>query len=68
MEKLKGSIFISPKELQILMDCSRNTAYKTHLSIRDALNIQTKKLPVVEYIKFIGANPDDIIPVINQFR
>ena len=68
MEALKGSIFIRAKEIQDLMNCSRNTAYRTHQSIRDALGILSKRLTVTEYIKFIGANPQDIIPILNQYR
>lgn len=68
MEKLKGGIFITPKDIQVLNDCILNTAKKEHLMIRDALGIEHKKLTVKQYADYWGISFDLVVFKINEFR
>lgn len=68
MEKLKGSEFISPKDIQIVTDCCRTTAYVEHQRVRDALGIKHSKLTVKQYADYWGIELDRIVFKINDYR
>ena len=68
MEKLKGGIFITTKDIMVLNDCCINTARKEHLMIRDAMEIKHGKLTVKQYADYWGIDLELVIQKINQFR
>lgn len=68
MEGLKGSAFITIKEIQILKGCSFKQAHRDHQAIRDALGITGSLLPVLAYIEYLGVDPKHIIPFLNSYR
>lgn len=68
MEKLKGGIFIRPKDIMILNDCSERTARQEHLTVRDALEIEHGKLTVKQYADYWGIDYDLVVFKINEYR
>ena len=68
MEHLKGGILITPKDIQIINDCSINTARSEHRTIRDALGIKHQKLTVKQYADYWGIDLDLVIFKLNDFR
>lgn len=68
MEKLKGSIYISPKDIQIINDCSLRYAQREHQTIRDNLGIKNGRLTVKAYCEYWGISYDLVIFHINEFR
>ena len=56
MEGLKGSVFITAKEIQVLTGCSTRHSFREHQAIRDALGIKSKRLLLHKYIEYIGAD------------
>jgi hypothetical protein len=68
MEELKGGIYITPKDIQILKGCAINAARREHLTIRDALGKSKNYLTIFEYCTYCEVEPTDIIRYLNQFR
>jgi hypothetical protein len=68
MEHLKGGIFITPKDIEIITGLSNNRALRQHQSVRDALGKTGKKLTVKEYCDYNQLNYEEIIQYINPFR
>ncbi|MGV6861014.1 MAG: hypothetical protein ACWA41_04535 [Putridiphycobacter sp.] len=68
MERLKGGIFITPKDIQILNNCSIRTAEKEHLAIRDILQIKSKKLTVKAYCKYWNLDYNTVVEYLNPYR
>ncbi len=68
MERLKGGIFITPKEIQQLSGISHNRAQREHQSIREALGRTTGRLTVREYCDYHKLNVDEVIDYINSIR
>lgn len=67
--KLKGSIYLSIKELMILTGKnSYKSAQRGHQAIRDSIIVGKKKLTVKEYCEFEGINKIEVINFINNFR
>jgi len=65
---LKGSIYISPKDIRALNDCGLRSAQKEHLMVRDALELNTKKLTVRAYCEYWTLDYEDIVRHLNRFR
>lgn len=68
MEQLKGSIFITPKDIQIINDCSIRSAQEDHRAVRDSLKITNGKLSVKQYCDYYGLDYDLIVFHLNPFR
>ena len=68
MEKLKGGIFITPKDIQILNNCSLRNAQREHLIIRAELNVSLHKLTVEEYCAYWKLNYEIVISYLNPYR
>jgi len=68
MERLKGGIFITPKEIQQLSGISHNRAQREHQTIRDALGKTSNRLTVREYCQYHQLNLDEVIDYINSIR
>lgn len=68
MERLKGGIFITPKDIEIISGLSSKHAQKEHQSIRDALGKTCKKLTVKEYCDYYQLKLEEVIEYINPFR
>ena len=68
MEKLKGSVFITSKDIQNLTDKTYKSANKEHLAIRDALGKKENRLTVKEYCKFYNLNYNEIVESLNEYR
>lgn len=68
MERLKGGIFITPKDIEIITGRSPKRARIEHQSIRDALGKKGKWLTVSEYCQYYELNLEEIISYINPYR
>jgi len=68
MERLKGGIFITPTDIQLITGLSHNKAQQEHKAVRDALGKTTKRLTVREYCDYHKLNLDEVIDCINPHR
>jgi len=68
MEKLKGGIFITPKEIELVTGLSINRARMEHLAIRDALGKTGKRLTVKEFCEYNLLDLNEVISYINPYR
>jgi hypothetical protein len=68
MTKLKGGIFITAKEIQLMDGCHLRTAYTKHKFIRESLDMKGKHLTVRQYCEFEGIDLDEVIESLNQYR
>lgn len=68
MERLKGSIFITAKDIQIITECSLRAAKTEHKTIRDVLGVLHKRLTVKQYCDYWGIDYDMVVFQINNFR
>ena len=72
--KLKGSIFLSVKELMILtgrdlMSSSQyESARREHQSVRDSLGNNKKRLTVREFCSYEKININEVIQELNKTR
>ena len=67
-EELKGGIYISPKDIQVLSDCTIDKARKEHALVRDVLEIEPKKLTVKAYCDYFKLDYELVITYLNQYR
>ena len=67
-EELKGTPFISPKEIQRLRDCHYVTALREHQKIRKDLGKKGKKLTVKEYCDYHQIDYQQIVKYLNHYR
>ncbi len=66
--RLKGGIYITPKDIQILNHCNIQQARIEHRTVRDILGVAKKKLTVFAYCDFYKLNYDLVISYLNPFR
>jgi len=67
-EKLKGGIYITPKDIQILNDCTIQQARIEHRAVRDILGVEKKKLSVLAYCNYCKLDYDLVVSYINPYR
>ncbi len=67
-ERLKGGIFITAKDIQIINDCSINQAHIEHKTIRDILEVEKGKLTVKAYCDYYKLDYQLVISYINPYR
>ena len=67
-ETLKGGIYITPKDIQILNDCNIQHARIQHKAVRDILDVKPKKLTVFAYCEYYKLNYDVVVSYLNPFR
>lgn len=67
-EKLKGGIYITPKDIQVLNDCTIQQARIEHRTVRDILGVEKKKLSVLAYCNYYKLNYDLVVSYINPYR
>ena len=68
MERLKGGIFITPKDIEIITGLSPKNAQREHQLVRDSLRKTCKRLTVKEYCDYSQLNIEEVIEYINPFR
>ena len=68
MERLKGGVLITPKDIEIITGLCASRATKEHQATRDALGKKTKRLTVQEYCDYQQFNVEEIIAYLNQYR
>lgn len=68
MEKLKGGILITPKDIEVITGYSSRVASREHLFVRDALGKTGKRLTVKEYCDFYELDYDEVVEIINPYR
>lgn len=69
MERLKGGMFITPKDIQIIHGWQNlRTAQQEHQSVRDALGLMPHMLTVKQYCTFKELDLEEVISYINPFR
>lgn len=67
-EKLKGGIYLTAKDIQVLNNCTIQQARKEHITIRDILEVEPKKLTVFAYCKYYKLNYYLVIFHLNPYR
>lgn len=69
MAELKGSLFLSIKELQAIEGhSSYKAAHREHQGIRDALGANKRKLTVAEYCNYQAVPLIEVIEFLNKLR
>ena len=68
MERLKGGIYITPKDIQILSNCHIDKARKEHLTLRDILEVERDKLTVQAYCDYFKLDYQTVVAYINPYR
>ena len=69
MERLKGGIFISPKDIQTLYGwVNLRSAQREHQTIRDALEITNGLLTLKQFCEYKDLNEQEVISYLNPFR
>jgi len=66
--RLKGGILMTPKDIQILTNCSARKARQEHLTLRDILGIKPKTLTVAAYCKYFGFDFNRVARYLNPYR
>lgn len=67
-ERLKGGIYITPKDIQVLNNCTIQQARIEHRTVRDILGIDKKKLTVLAYCDYYKLDYELVISYINPYR
>ncbi|MEZ4921865.1 MAG: hypothetical protein R2780_01725 [Crocinitomicaceae bacterium] len=67
-EKLKGGIYITPKDIQVLNNCNIQQARIEHRTVRDILGVDKKKLTVLAYCEYYKLDYELVISYINPYR
>ncbi|MGV3609645.1 MAG: hypothetical protein ACO1N0_01765 [Fluviicola sp.] len=69
MEKLKGGIYITPKDILILYGWQHlRSAQREHQIIRDALGIASGLLTVKQFCTYKELDEQEVISYINPYR
>jgi hypothetical protein len=64
---MEGGIFISVKDIQVLLGCKRyNTALEYHLTVRDALGKSKKRITIKEFCEYEQLEFDYIWKVLRE--
>ena len=66
--KVKGGVYITPKDIQVLSNCSIDKARKEHLLVRDSLDVEAGKLTVKAYCEYFNLDLKTIVDYINPYR
>lgn len=66
--ELKGSIYIKPKDIQVLNDCSIRHAQREYQTVKDVLQIIGNKLTVKAYCEYYGIDYELVKKRLNQYR
>ena len=66
---LKGSIYLTVKELQLLTGMVHySSAYREHRAIRDALASEKQRLTVKEYCDYEKIPYGEVVEFLNRYR
>nr|WP_294860139.1 hypothetical protein [uncultured Fluviicola sp.] len=69
MEKLKGGIYITPKDIQTLYGWQNiRSAQREHQHIRDALSIENGFLTLKQFCKYKELDEEEVISYLNPYR
>ena len=68
MERLKGGIYITPKDIQVLSNCHIDTARKDHAIIREILEVEPDRLTVKAYCDYYKLDYQYVVEYLNPFR
>jgi len=66
MEQLKGSIYLTPKDIQIIVGVGINAARKEHMAIRTALS--KARITVMDYCSYWKTSIEEVINCLNKNR
>lgn len=66
MEQIKGSIYLTPKDIQLIVGCAINAARKEHASIRDALG--KARITVKDYCEYWKTSVEEVVACLNKNR
>ena len=68
LERLKGGIFIYPKDIALLNNCTVRNAQYEHRTIRDVLGITNGRLTVKAYCDYCNIDYNEVVRYINPYR
>ena len=68
MEKLRGGLLISTKEIQAITGFTFKVAQKEHKTVRDALGKKSNRLTVKEYCEYFELDFQEIVSFLNPYR
>ncbi|MBD3637191.1 MAG: hypothetical protein HUJ25_07570 [Crocinitomicaceae bacterium] len=66
--RLKGGIYITPKDIQVLSNCTIQQARLEHQTIRDILEVERTKLTVKAYCEYFKLDYDLVVSYLNPYR
>ena len=67
-QQLKGGLFITPKEIELITGLSIKRARIEHQTIRDTLGKKGKRLTVREFCTYNLLDFNEIVAYINPYR
>ncbi len=66
MENLKGSVYITPKDIQLIVGCHITTARIELATLRNVL--AKERITVAEYCKYWKTDINDVLDCLNKYR
>ncbi|MBI3136056.1 MAG: hypothetical protein HYZ14_15370 [Bacteroidetes bacterium] len=67
-ELLKGGIYMTTKDIELINGCSLRHAQREHRMVRDILRVRPNKLTVKAYCEYMELNYQEIIKYLNHYR
>ena len=67
-ELLKGGIYMTTKDIELINGCSMRHAQREHRMVRDILGIKPRKLTVKDYCEYMQLDYQEVIKYLNHFR
>jgi len=68
MDKLRGGLLISTKEVQAITGFTFKVAQREHKTVRDALGKKSKRLSVKEYCDYFELDFQEVVSLLNPYR
>ena len=66
MENLKGSVYVTPKDIQLIVGCHITTARIELANLRNVLG--KERITVAEYCEYWKTNIQDVLDCLNKYR
>lgn len=66
MENLKGSVYITPKDIQLIVGCGINAARREHATIR--LVLEKERITLTDYCNYWKTDSKDVVDCLNKYR
>lgn len=68
MDRVKGGMFVSTLDIQILTGCAPSTARREHQAVRVALGKKNGRISISEYAKYYGLKVEEVAIFLHHNR